>query len=207
MAAFAIGIDLVHDGSLSVIIKRNTSIPVKTTKRFETVKDFQERTIFNIYEGERKMVKDNHFVGSFTIDGIPPLPRGFGKIEETFEIDENGIFKASAYVPLSGTRNSITITNKSRLSKDDAIRLATEAARFRQEDEAHEIRLAAFNSFERRLYDIKRQIGTLPERKQKIGKSYVDTLTKWLDENSLAKKEDFEEKKAELEEFWRNFQK
>lgn len=46
-----------------------------------------------IFEGERPMTKDNHLLGRFDLNGIPPAPRGVPQIEVTFEIDANGILQ------------------------------------------------------------------------------------------------------------------
>ena len=37
------------------------------------------------------MVKDNHLLGKFDLNGISPAPRGVPQIEVQFEIDSNGI--------------------------------------------------------------------------------------------------------------------
>ena len=42
------------------------------------------------------MTKDNHFLGKFDIEGIPPAPRGVPRIEVTFDIDSNGILNVNA---------------------------------------------------------------------------------------------------------------
>jgi len=44
-----------------------------------------------IFEGERKMTKDNNLLGKFNLEGIPPSPRGIPQIEVSFDIDENCI--------------------------------------------------------------------------------------------------------------------
>lgn len=66
------------------------------------------------------MTKDNHLLGKFNLEGIPPAPRGVPQIEVTFDIDANGILNVSAADKGTGKSNKITITNeKGRLSKDD----------------------------------------------------------------------------------------
>ena len=41
-----------------------------------------------VFEGERALVKDNHLLGKFDLNGIPPVARGVPQIDVTFEIDE-----------------------------------------------------------------------------------------------------------------------
>ena len=59
-----------------------------------------------VYEGERAMTKDNHKLGQFDLNGIPPAPRGVPQIEVTFEIDANGILNVGAEDKGTGARRS-----------------------------------------------------------------------------------------------------
>jgi molecular chaperone DnaK (HSP70) len=36
------------------------------------------------------MTRDNHLLGKFDLEGIPPAPRGVPQIEVTFDLDANG---------------------------------------------------------------------------------------------------------------------
>ena len=74
------------------------------------------------------MTKDNHKLGEFSLDGIPPAPRGTPQIEVTFDVDANGIMNITAMEKGSGKSQNITITNeKGRLSEDDIEKLVKEA--------------------------------------------------------------------------------
>jgi molecular chaperone DnaK len=42
------------------------------------------------------MAKDNKLLGRFSLDGLPPLPRGVPQIEVSFEIDADGLVKVTA---------------------------------------------------------------------------------------------------------------
>ena len=73
------------------------------------------------------MTKDNHQLGKFDLNNIPPAPRGVPQIEVwswtqsrlvilnflqvTFEIDANGILVVSAEDKGTGSKEKITITN------------------------------------------------------------------------------------------------
>lgn len=78
---------------------------------FSDAPEFDVSNIFQVYEGERAMTKDNNILGKFELTGIPPAPRGVPQIEVTFDIDANGILNVSAVDKSTGKENKITITN------------------------------------------------------------------------------------------------
>jgi L1 cell adhesion molecule like protein len=108
-------------GVMSMMIKRNTSIPATKEETFSTYSDNQSGVTIKIYEGERTMTRDNNLLGVFELTGIPPLPRGTPRIKVTFNIDENGIMSINALEESTNKQNKIIIENKKGRLSDDAI--------------------------------------------------------------------------------------
>lgn len=91
--------------------------------------DDQTGLLIIVYEGERARTKDNNLLGSFSLLGIPPAPRGVPQIKITVEIDCNGILEVSATDKITGRSNHIKITrDKERLSKEEIKFMASGAA-------------------------------------------------------------------------------
>jgi L1 cell adhesion molecule like protein len=159
-----------------------------------------------VFEGERAMTKDNHLLGKFDLTGIPPAPRGTPQIEVTFDVDANGILNVSSIEKGSGMTEKITITNdKGRLSKEEIDKMVNEAETYKDEDNRQKDRIAAKNSLESYIFNMKSSMDQ-EEIKQKLtaeevasAQSVLEAALKWLDTNQLAEKEEFVDKQKELE--------
>ena len=152
------------------------------------------------------MTKDNHLLGKFDLNGIPPAPRGTPQIEVTFDVDANGILNVSAVEKGSGRQEKITITNdKGRLSKEEIEKMVNDAEKFKDEDEAQKERVAAKNGLEAYIFNMKSSLEPT-EVKSKLSDEDISKASKeldsalaWLDRNQLGEKEEYTEKQKELE--------
>ncbi|CAH1435548.1 unnamed protein product [Lactuca virosa] len=94
---------------MSVVIPRNTPIPTIKQRSYKTLLDNQVIMKIAIYQGESKKAKENIFLGSFVLPGIPPAPAREQKVKVCFNIDANGILNVSAEVKSTGHTKSIRI--------------------------------------------------------------------------------------------------
>ncbi|CAN1824515.1 Heat shock 70 kDa protein BIP2 [Linum perenne] len=103
-------VDEIGDLS-SVIIPKNTPIPAKESWYYHTTEPFQTSMYFRVLQGERAKAKDCLKLGCFTVEGIPPAPRGVATVEVTFEIDADGILNVTGKCNATGKSKSVSISS------------------------------------------------------------------------------------------------
>ncbi|GIV84582.1 MAG: chaperone protein DnaK [Candidatus Roseilinea sp.] len=151
-------------GVMTVLIPRNTTIPVRKSEIFSTAEDNQSAVDIRVFQGERPMAADNMLLGQFRLEGIPPAPRGMPQIEVTFDIDANGILNVSAKDKATGREQRISITASTNLSKQDIERMVEEAQRNAAADSKRRELAEARNAGDQAIYQAEKALRDLGDK-------------------------------------------
>ena len=114
----SLGIE-TEGGVMTVLVERNTTIPATKKETFSTAADNQPAVTVRVFQGERPMAEDNRLLDQFTLDGIPPAPRGMPQVEVTFDLDVNGILSVSAKDKATGKEQNVKIEQSGGLSEHE----------------------------------------------------------------------------------------
>lgn len=140
-------------GVFTRLISRNTTIPTKKSQVFSTAADGQTQVEIKVHQGEREMAADNKMLGSFTLVGIPPAPRGVPQIEVVFDIDANGIVHVSARDKGTGKEQQIVIQSSGGLSKDEIENMIKKAEEYAASDKKKRELIELVNQGESIVHD------------------------------------------------------
>jgi len=175
-------------GVMEIIIPRNSIMPTKIKKKFTTDSDNETSVKIRIFEGERKMTKDNFLVGEFILSGLEKAPRGIAEIEITFNVDVNGIVTVIAEdLKNNENKKSLTITgNKGRLSAERIQELIMEAEEMELKDKVEREKKQLFYEIDDLCSNVKTNIKNeeykLKETDKKIIMEDIDKVLGWLKE-------------------------
>ncbi len=200
-------------GNMQVIIPRNTSIPCKRSKTFSTARDNQTSFMVEVFEGERKLTKDNHKLGQIRITGLEKKPKGQIIIKIIFIIDKNGILNVQVQTDDMDNGNLVIKNDKGRLSKEEIERLILEAESLKKDDLIRSKEIEARVKLEQFSLNIKQEIlsgklkNNLGEVNKKVLLDKIEAISHWLKANKILNEKEIEEKYNDLETAYKNAQK
>ncbi|XP_017219398.1 heat shock cognate 70 kDa protein [Daucus carota subsp. sativus] len=194
----SLGIE-IKGGIMSVIIPRNTTIPISVLQRgFSNPDGYGTDVAINVYEGERTRAEHNNLLGTFALSDLPPAPEGTIAIWVTFTVDANGVLHVSAENTATGLVNSITIDKRGTLTKEEIERMVKDAEQFKAEDEDFRRKFDKMQELKDYVYktrDFAERNYNLDASDKTMISFYCKEAIEWLDANKNAEIHEYEYKK------------
>jgi molecular chaperone DnaK len=177
----SLGIE-TEGGVMTVLVERNTTVPVTKSETFSTASDNQSAVTVRVFQGERPMANDNRLLDQFNLEGIPPAPRGLPQIEVTFDIDANGILSVSAKDKATNKEHKVKIQQSSGLSESEIEKMRKDADSHADEDKKKRELAEARNKAEHLAYQTEKVVKEHSATLDAGSKSAVETAIKSVHE-------------------------
>jgi molecular chaperone DnaK len=188
----------VESGLMSVIIQKNSHVPIKNVQKYTTAEDNQPNVEIKILQGERTFAKDNKLLNTFRLENLPKMKRGQPIIEVTFEIDSSGILNVTAEESSSKIKQSVTVINSKNLSQDEIDRMVQEAAENKEKDEQLKKNTEILHNTKNVIYNLEE---TKKDTKLNITDEDIKSIDNFILElNEYIKEENYTKMNARLQE-------
>jgi len=165
-------------GVMTVLVPRNTTIPVEKKQTFTTAADNQPSAEVHVLQGERPMASDNKTLATFVLDGLPPAPRGIPQIEISYKIDANGILNVSAKDTATGKEQKVTVTATTGLTDDEITKLVDEAAKNADSDKEKKELAELRNKADTLTFTADKTLADMKDKVEATDKEQVEALVK-----------------------------
>ena len=100
------------------LIHRQSTIPRTAKKSYRTILDNQEVVRVRVFQGDAPLVVDNEPVGEFTVEGLPPAPKGM-PVEIEFSYNLSGELHVVARLPHASIERRVVMRPSPRHLSDD----------------------------------------------------------------------------------------
>lgn len=128
----SLGVELA-DGSYSIIIPKNTPLPVKRSQKYTTDSPADSSIKVKVFQGERKIANKNFLIGEFIFDKVSM--GGVPIIEISFKVDLNSIINVIVVDRKSGVEKKIIIKDIPKIDPEEIDNIIQQANSLSDTDE------------------------------------------------------------------------
>ncbi len=182
--SFGIEID---NGEMSVIIPNNATIPCEVINTYEFNVNHQNNISIKIYEGEKRIAKENILIGIIEIKNIVPNQQGIFRINVQFHLDINGDLKIEVFEQNGQKINNLKIKMDYVIDENIIIKLMDKAQEIQEDIKRYSEKMKIKN-------DLLSKVMFLKNNENKDIKKKAEEILFWIKNNIYASKNEYEEK-------------
>jgi molecular chaperone DnaK (HSP70) len=180
---------------MSVILPRGSRVPIKVLKYYITTQDKQNDIKFEIYAGERKLIKDNRQLDKLMIKNLPKMNKGQVRIEVIFEVDEDFILRVRVKELSNNLSKNCAVVINEELSQTEINKMIQQAKSHEQEDLEEKKRIEAMLRLNDKIFEYNH----LYEGNEDILRE-LESYRSWIKHSTTVPREEYEKKLKELNE-------
>ena len=181
---------------MSVILPRGSKVPIKAVKYFITTQDNQTNIKFEVYAGERKLIKDNILLTKIMLKNLPMKNKGQIRIQVIFEVDENfNLYIEAREISSNETPKRENVYINENLSQNDIIKMIEDAKKNEKNDLEEKTRIQAMLKLNDKIFEYSH----LFEGNEDILRE-LESYRNWIKHSTAVPKEEYENKLQELNE-------
>ena len=81
----------VRGGKRLAVVSRNTPLPAREVRMFQTAQGQNDTAVFELFQGEHDLATDNAYLGRFSVGDLPPD----GQFPVAFYVNRSGVLKVA----------------------------------------------------------------------------------------------------------------
>ena len=109
----------IPGGRFLKVLEAGTALPTTKAYTIRTFRENQSEIELTIFQGESERLVDNEYLGTLTLSGITPAPKGAVSLEISFAVNQEGMLKVSCRELDSG---KVVETSMSTRDTDETLR-------------------------------------------------------------------------------------
>ena len=175
------------NGEMSVIFPNDKTIPGQVTRTYEFNANHQNNISIKIYEGEKRIAKENILIGIIEIKNIVPNQQGIFRINVNFLLDINGDLTIKVFEQNGQKINNLKIKMDYVIDENIIIKLMDKAQEIQEDIKRYSEKMKIKN-------DLLSKVMFLKNNENKDIKKKAEETLFWIKSNLDASENEYEEK-------------
>ena len=182
----SLGIEL-DNGEMDFIIRKNNTIPLEVIKTCDFNVNNQNNIIIKVYQGEKRVAKENIFLDTVEIKNIIPNQEGIFRFEINFNLDIINDLRIKVRELNGEVINNVTIKMNYIINEERINKLIVKVKDIQEDIKRYSEKIKIKNELLSKVMILKNNENTILKKK-------AEEIILWIKSNLDASKTEYEEK-------------